>query len=253
MSESRVEGQRRRLEEFQKRWTEIDRRFEAVKDGMEDRGRVHDANSSLGAASMHMQTAKRALASKNPDADSIERYLIYANRLMGRAHESIEGPGPKGKRVRTARELAEELAYYPIMYEAAVSNNADGHHVMADSGLLDRMMHNLASNANRATEESGRIDVRFRSKGPHMVIEVADTGRGMPEEHMERFNRGEDVPTTKDEGGEHGLGLQVVRQAVREHNGEVKVGRNKGGGTLFRIKIPLKRPGPEPRTRRPKR
>ena len=70
-----------------------------------------------------------------------------------------------------------------------------------------------------------------------MVIEFADTGVGIPPEHLPRVM--EPFFTTKEEGKGTGLGLAICRRAIQEHGGEMQITSECGKGTTVRIVLPV--------------
>ena len=111
--------------------------------------------------------------------------------------------------------------------------------VNADAAQIEDAILNLIINAIEAIDEEGQITVRLlRAEGDESdeaIIEVADTGRGISEEHLKQiFNTF--FTTTK---GGTGLGLPAVRRIARAHGGRVEVTSKIGEGTTFRICLPL--------------
>ena len=115
--------------------------------------------------------------------------------------------------------------------------------IEADPDMLEKMLLNLLSNAFKFTFE-GRIGVRV-SIGERAVIEVSDTGTGIPEaalEHLfERFSRVEGADGRSDEGS--GIGLALVGELVHLHGGEITVTSRLGEGSTFRIELPMRQEG----------
>jgi len=103
-----------------------------------------------------------------------------------------------------------------------------------DSDLRD-VLANLILNAVDAMPSGGRLTVRSRSVGEHVIVEVSDTGTGMPAEIRQRVF--EPFFTTKGESGT-GLGLALVHNIVERHGGEVHVASAEGHGTTFTIRLP---------------
>jgi len=107
--------------------------------------------------------------------------------------------------------------------------------VQADAKGLDQILVNLADNAVKYTRD-GRVVLRAYASGPSVRIEVEDTGVGMSadtQRHVfDRFYRGQD----RDAEG-FGLGLAIVRQAVRSLEGRVELESAPGKGTLVRIEL----------------
>ncbi len=118
--------------------------------------------------------------------------------------------------------------------------------VLADPVALRQILTNLFSNALRYTPPGGRITVAA-SPGPagDVVIEVRDTGSGIPAEHLdrvfERFYR-VDPARSRAEGGT-GLGLAIVRHLVERHGGRVQAQSEPGQGTTIRFTLPWQNAG----------
>ena len=113
--------------------------------------------------------------------------------------------------------------------------------VFADRGGLHQVMSNLFSNALRYTPSGGRIEVRSRrTEDGSIVVEVADTGSGIPSAHLgrifERFYR-VDPARSRAEGGT-GLGLSIVRHLVEAHGGRVDAESELDRGTTIRFTLP---------------
>lgn len=112
--------------------------------------------------------------------------------------------------------------------------------VVADSGQLTQALVNLVINAIQAISGRGRIDVTARVDTAWAVIEVRDTGPGLPAgRHDDIF---EPFFTTKPEGS--GLGLWIVQQIVTAHGGVVTTASPPDGGAIFTVQLPLSKPEP---------
>jgi signal transduction histidine kinase len=106
-------------------------------------------------------------------------------------------------------------------------------------GELNQVWTNLMDNAIDAMDGSGELRISTRLVGDDVVVEVADTGPGMPEEVREHAF--EPFYTTKDVGKGTGLGLDISRRIVVErHGGEIGVD-SRPGETVFRVRLPLGR------------
>ena len=116
---------------------------------------------------------------------------------------------------------------------------AHGHPViLGNIGRLQQVLMNLLSNARDAMEsrDDKVITVRTRESGDEIVLEISDTGCGIPPDRLERvFARGY---TTKPVGKGSGMGLNLVRQMIRDMKGEIGVESEPGRGTTFRVVFP---------------
>jgi len=109
-----------------------------------------------------------------------------------------------------------------------------------DPDALRQILSNLYDNSLRHTPRGGLITVWSAPAGEGVVIEVRDTGSGIPAEHLprifERFYRA-DPARSRDQGGT-GLGLAIVKHLVEAHSGRVDAESTPGKGTTVRIVLP---------------
>lgn len=110
-----------------------------------------------------------------------------------------------------------------------------------DEVKVTLILTNLVENAIKYNREQGRVKVLLDADHQFFIIEVVDSGIGIPEaalEHIyERFYR-VDKSHSREIGGT-GLGLAITRNAVLMHRGSIKVSSVEGEGTIFTVKIPL--------------
>ncbi|HYN09253.1 MAG TPA: ATP-binding protein [Vicinamibacterales bacterium] len=105
---------------------------------------------------------------------------------------------------------------------------------------LQQVFLNLFLNARDAMPKGGWVSVTTRVDGSEAMVEVADTGAGIPSEHLTRIY--DPFFTTKPEGGGTGLGLSVTYGIVQEHGGRLSCESDVGQGTRFRLVLPLVEP-----------
>ena len=112
--------------------------------------------------------------------------------------------------------------------------------IAVDPDALRQILSNLYDNSLRHTPRGGTITVWSAPAGEGVVIEVRDTGSGIPPEHLprifERFYRA-DPARSRDQGGT-GLGLSIVKHLVEAHAGRVDAESTPGKGTAIRIVLP---------------
>ena len=118
---------------------------------------------------------------------------------------------------------------------------ADLPFVMADIGLAERVLQNLIDNALRHTPVGGRVTVTTQAREREVLITVADTGSGIPKDHLPHiFDRLYRVDKSRDSrSGGAGLGLAIARQIVELHGGRIVVESEPGRGTAFSFSLPL--------------
>ena len=119
--------------------------------------------------------------------------------------------------------------------------------VMGDRARLKQVVVNLFDNAVKYTPPGGSVHIRAAAVGGQGILEVADTGIGIPAESVplvfERFYR-VDRDRSAEEGGA-GLGLSIVRSICAAHGGRVEVESSPGSGSRFRVILPLAANGQE--------
>lgn len=109
--------------------------------------------------------------------------------------------------------------------------------VMGDAEALRILLSNLLANALRYTPRGGRVDVSCRMRDGQPVLEIADTGPGIPEAERERvFDRFYRRPGEQESGS--GLGLAIVRAIAERHDAIVSLHAAQGGGLLARVVFP---------------
>jgi signal transduction histidine kinase len=111
---------------------------------------------------------------------------------------------------------------------------------VGDSGRFKQLLLNLISNAVKYNRPNGLVIVRLLTADNQTVLEVADSGPGIPPEARERlFERFYRLPDSEGFTEGAGLGLSVVKKIVEEYNGRVEVDGEPGQGAIFRCLIPL--------------
>jgi signal transduction histidine kinase len=110
--------------------------------------------------------------------------------------------------------------------------------IYGDEDQLKQVLLNLILNAFAATDAGGRVEVSTRSEHEKIIIQVKDTGRGIPE--GVRNNIFDLYFTTKKDGG--GIGLSVCQNIIKVHDGRIDFESVEGEGTIFTIILPIKDP-----------
>lgn len=144
-------------------------------------------------------------------------------------------------------DLSELTADCASMFRSAVENGGVRmvvdtpplpHPVLVDRERWVQIVSNLLSNAVKFTR-SGTITVTLHAAGESVELVVADTGIGIPPDELEHiFARFHQVPSATQEGA--GIGLSLVRDLVRAHDGEITVESTLDKGSTFTVSIPLR-------------
>ncbi len=113
--------------------------------------------------------------------------------------------------------------------------------VELDENYMTRVIDNLVSNAIKYTPEGGRVSVTACVEDDDVVIEVSDTGLGIPVEDLPHlFDPFYRVRQDEHQGVEgSGLGLSIVKTIVDQHNGAIQVDSTVGQGSTFRVILPV--------------
>jgi two-component system, OmpR family, manganese sensing sensor histidine kinase len=113
--------------------------------------------------------------------------------------------------------------------------------IKAEPDLLKQAIVNLLSNAFKYTPVDGTVKLRVLKQSNHALIQVEDSGIGIPEQDLpnifERFYR-VDTARSRQTGG-FGLGLAIAQQIVQAHQGKITVKSLVGQGSIFQIELPL--------------
>ncbi|HEY3544290.1 MAG TPA: ATP-binding protein [Gaiellaceae bacterium] len=175
----------------------------------------------------------RFLAHIAREAERLAR-LARALLTLARAHAGQERPRADAIEIGSLlQDVAVDVHPSPgVTVEVDAPEPLDA---FVNRDLLEQAVRNLADNAAKHTR-SGRIVLRAYAVGTNVRVEVEDTGVGMSAEtqrHVfDRFYRGQD----RDAEG-FGLGLAIVRQAVRSLDGRIELDSAPGKGTLVRIEL----------------
>jgi two-component system sensor histidine kinase GlrK len=114
--------------------------------------------------------------------------------------------------------------------------------LVADRGKIRLILENLVSNAVKYSPKGGTIYLQARAAGPHLVLDVADSGPGIPVEDrahvFEAFYTGRAARSTAVKGT--GIGLSVVLEFVAAHGGTVQIIDGEYPGAHFRITMPIR-------------
>lgn len=113
-------------------------------------------------------------------------------------------------------------------------------HISGDRDLLLLVVHNLVDNALKFTRPGDTLEVRAFEDGASVVIEVADTGPGIPAEDLphvwEELYRGQSARGVPGSG----LGLALAQAIVQRHGGQLSLRSRAGQGTVFTVRLPIK-------------
>ena len=168
----------------------------------------------------------------------VNSLLDFSRIEAGRAHAYYESTDLAA----LTRDLAS--TFRSAMERAGLGFTVDcppfGEPVFVDREMWEKIVLNLLSNAFKFTLD-GQVAVRLRPAGDDALLEVRDSGSGIPAHELprlfERFHRVEGTRSRTHEGS--GIGLALVSELVKLHRGRLEVDSTVGQGSCFRVRIPL--------------
>jgi two-component system OmpR family sensor kinase/two-component system sensor histidine kinase QseC len=208
---------------------------------------AHELRSPLTALRIQLQLLDRA-----PDADAlaqaraalgaaVERAIHLVEQLLTLARNEPRASGEDLQLVHLDRAVAAGMAdAHALAMARDIDLSLDSEPdvcVRGDAESLRVMVRNLVDNAVRYTPSGGRVQVRLRQDAGIAVLEVIDSGPGIPaaerERAFDRFYRRAGAP----EGGS-GLGLAIVRAIADRHAASVRLDDAAGGGLAVTVRLP---------------
>jgi signal transduction histidine kinase len=152
----------------------------------------------------------------------LEKFPLDVNKALTELVESMQTTAETA-----GLTLDTELVFGPLYIEG-------------DLFALNRVYRNLITNAFQATPPRGRVVVRTMRQNEQAIVEVADTGTGIPPERLDTIF--DDFVTTKRRG--LGLGLAISKKVVEQLGGTISVASEVGIGSTFTLRFPLTKARP---------
>jgi signal transduction histidine kinase len=152
----------------------------------------------------------------------LERFPIDVNKALNELVESMQTTADTA-----GLTLETEMVFGPLYIEG-------------DLFALNRVYRNLIMNALQATPPRGRVVIRTMRQDEHAIVEIADTGCGIPTERLETIF--DDFVTTKRRG--LGLGLAISKKIVEQLGGTITASSAIGLGSTFSLRFPLTKARP---------
>lgn len=229
-------------------------------------GIAHDFNNALTAITGYSSMLLFSLDPDTPVYGDVEQILAASQRASGltgrlltltHSRQGQHSPLALDELVRQTVKLARSSLGDEIRIELHLASDLP--RVLADDIQLEHLLLNLLFNARDAMPKGGVIGVATRyeqledsdtdavvvpGKGGHVLLEVGDTGQGIPPEQIDRSF--EPLFTTKESGRGTGLGLSMVKSVVEEHAGGLWCISEVGVGTTMRIALPAVQTQVEP-------
>ncbi|MGE5532920.1 MAG: sensor histidine kinase, partial [Bacillota bacterium] len=207
----------------------------------------HDIRNPLQAITGDLFLAKTELA-ETPDSEEkkntleslqeIEKNIEYINKIVADLQDFARPLKPHMEEGDLKQIIDELLSKngLPTNIKVDVRVQPDARKIMADCAYLNRILYNLVTNAVQAMQKGGKLKISiYRDKNTNdSVIEVKDTGVGIPEEAKSKLFT--PMFTTKSKG--QGFGLAVIKRMAEALKGTVSFESQEGKGTKFTVRLP---------------
>ncbi|MSS70429.1 MAG: HAMP domain-containing protein [Candidatus Latescibacteria bacterium] len=212
-------------------------------------GVAHEINNPIGVVLMFTQRLLERGDLREADQEKLHIIERHADRIgritrglldFARPREYRQGP------VDLRRALEATLnAFAPRLSEAGIGvewrMTGEQAEILGDEEQLGQVFANLTLNAIQAVEGGGKLIVSVERAASEVLVSFADTGPGIPEEHLNRVF--EPFFTTKEVGQGTGLGLAVSYGIVQAHGGRMAAGNRPEGGAVFTVALPVRGEG----------
>ncbi|CAM4100980.1 sensor histidine kinase [Lederbergia lenta] len=192
-----------------------------------------------------------------PESEKEKGMLLASKeskRLIRLVNENLDYEKIRSNQVKLFKEETQlfevlEIIKDQLEMQAQEKNNEiivdvdDNVYIYADYDRLTQILINITKNSIQFTE-NGKITLRGKAGTDETIIEIEDTGIGIDPAEIEkiwgRFYKAM-LSRTTNPYGEFGLGLSIVKQLVMMHQGNIEVTSEKGKGTKFIIRFPVKK------------
>ena len=170
--------------------------------------------------------------------DGIEKNVDYINKIVMDLQDYAKPINPSFQEIALAK-LFDEVTLkksIPEKIQASYKIEKDVEYVVSDRDLLKRVLFNLINNAVEAMPDGGDLTVHAFKQDNDLVIEVKDTGVGIPDAVKPKLFT--PMVTTKSKG--QGFGLAVIKRITEGLGGTVSFESQEGKGTTFIVRLPPK-------------
>jgi signal transduction histidine kinase len=212
---------------------------------------AHELNNPLATVCLRAESVLRRTAADDPRRRALE-VIDQEARRMGELVANLLQFSRRGVEQVSTVDVRQELAgavdliHHQLRKRqiAAVRELApETPTIYGDRQKLRQVFLNLLTNASDAMPRGGTLTLRaapaaLEGGKPGVLVEVSDTGVGIPAEHLGKAL--EPFFTTKEEGKGTGLGLAICRRIVQEHHGTLQLLSEVGKGTTVRLLLPVK-------------
>ncbi len=210
-------------------------------------GVAHEVNTPLAVISNYIQMLAKQMPEGDPRQSIIEKIVkqtFRASEIVNNLLNFSRTGAAEAADIDVNRVVEETLSLvaHPLKASQIQVVKQLGEPLPAVRGSANKLQQvflNLFLNARDAMPSGGMLEVRTVAHNGSVEIEVADTGAGIPREHIHRIF--DPFFTTKASGRGTGLGLSVSYGIIKEHSGKIDVRSTPGKGTSFHVEFPAVR------------
>jgi signal transduction histidine kinase len=212
---------------------------------------AHELNNPLTAVGLRTELMQMDLPVDSPSRSDLDVIIYAVDQMRGLVNNLLQF-SRRSQAKKISLDMGDEinkalalLDHYLINHRVTVIKNIspDLPVVMADRQQLRQVLLNLLTNATDAMPSGGTLTIRALAQtvnwiGPCLVIEISDTGDGIPPELLSKV--WDSFFTTKAEGKGTGLGLAICRGIMEEHGGTITIESEgaPGKGATVRLTLP---------------
>jgi signal transduction histidine kinase len=202
----------------------------------------HELRNPLGAIKNAAYFLNMVLEEPDPEVketlEILEKEVATSERTISSLLDFARTKSPVWRKVHLKEVVQEALSRAPVPENVEVVSQLDGRLpiILADPDQLSQVFGNIVLNAVQAMPDGGQLIVESQVPSPEWVaVSFADTGVGIPEEHLDKLF--EPLFTTKAKG--IGLGMAVTKTLVEGHGGKIEVESEVGKGSTFTVRLPI--------------
>lgn len=207
----------------------------------------HELKTPLTAISGYAELIETGMASEEDVVGFARGIHKSSNRLLSLINDiiklseidgnNLDGDWEQVNLYQSAKVCVEMLQVSAEKHQVSIYLDGEDCFVQGNKQMLEELLFNLCDNAIRYNNVGGRVDVRVKTNGNDTVLEVEDSGIGIPKESQERvFERfyRVDKSRSKQTGGT-GLGLAIVKHIIAQHDATMKLESEVGVGTKITV------------------
>jgi len=206
---------------------------------------THEFKTPIAAMKLMLQTIRQRQLDREKQNELLDKAIINSDRLNELTENMLTAMQIENDRYQYAVEefsisdMMNKLYEHYSLENEMIADIEQGLNFIGDRFVLRISINNLVENAIKYSDNQP-VKVSLKSKNNKLILQIADQGIGIPSQEkkkiFKRFYRIQDEETRETKGT--GLGLFIVKQTIRKHNGFVKVDDNSPKGTIVTVELP---------------